>query len=132
MDNSSKRKTKLLGEPFGTASGKLRKAILFSLLQETKKDICYRCNKKIDIIEELSIEHMESWELAKDPIKAFYDLKNISFSHLHCNSGAAKRKEPSHGTHNMYTTHGCRCSECRKANADNKAITRTNHKKLFL
>ena len=89
----SKQKTLLLGENFSTAANKLRKAIMFSLIQELNRDICHRCTLKIDSISELSIEHIESWQSAEYPSKSFYDLKNISFSHLKCNIGAVHRKK---------------------------------------
>lgn len=89
----SKQKTLLLGENFSTAAHKLRKAIMFSLIQELNRDICHRCTLKIDSINELSIEHIESWQSAKNPSGSFYDLKNIAFSHLSCNSSAAHRKK---------------------------------------
>jgi len=93
MNEYNKKKYDLLKEPFGTASAKLRKAILFQLLQETGKDICFQCEEKIETIEDLSIEHKEPWMSAKDPIKSFYDLNNISFSHLNCNVSYARRGE---------------------------------------
>ena len=89
----SKAKTKLLGEPFSTAQHKLRKSILFSLVQKLELDNCYRCTLKIDTVDELSIEHVESWQLSDKPVELFYDLKNIAFSHLSCNSSAAYRKK---------------------------------------
>jgi|WetSurSiteA1Bulk_404760.scaffolds.fasta_scaffold01794_2 hypothetical protein len=94
MNESNKKKDELLGEPHGTANAKLRKAILFQLLQETGKDICFQCGKKIEEIESLSIEHKKSWMAAKDPIKSFYDLNNIAFSHLKCNINASNKKVP--------------------------------------
>ena len=89
----SKQKTLLLGENFSTAANKLRKAIMFSLIQELNRDICHRCTLKIDSISELSIEHIESWQSAEDPSESFYDLKNISFSHLKCNIRAVHREK---------------------------------------
>jgi len=86
---SNERKAKLLGQPFGTASNKLRKSILFMLLQETNKDICYRCGEKITDINKLSIEHIENWMSAENPVESFFDLENISFSHLSCNSSVS-------------------------------------------
>jgi len=44
-----------------TASHKLRKLILFSLVQQTAQDFCFRCQTKIEIVEELSIEHKTPW-----------------------------------------------------------------------
>lgn len=85
MDNSNKNKYKLLGEPHGTAVAKLKKAILFQLIQETGKDVCYRCYEKIEHVNDLSIEHKESWQYSSNPREFFYDLNNISFSHVKCN-----------------------------------------------
>src|ERR1700694_1729091 len=98
MDNSNEKKRALLGENPSTARLKLIKSILFSLLQKHGEDSCFRCGEKIEKIEELSIEHKESWQLALDPVAMFYALENISFSHLQCNrpsvytGGRGKRK----------------------------------------
>ena len=89
---SQKKKEILLGQPIGTASHKLRKSILFSLVKETGKDICFQCGKQIKTIDELSIEHKVPWLDAKNPKEMFFNLDNIAFSHLSCNVGAAKRK----------------------------------------
>ena len=91
---SNKRRAELLGEPFGTASGKLRKAILFELLVETNKNICFQCEERINKIEDLSIEHRIPWMNSKNPIELFYDLGNIAFSHLKCNSSAGEKRVP--------------------------------------
>jgi hypothetical protein len=88
---STVQKTGLLGIPFGTANARLRKAILFSLVQRLAIDTCHRCDQKILTCEELSIEHKESWQLAANPVAAFFDLDNIGFSHLSCNISAASR-----------------------------------------
>lgn len=77
----------------GTASNQLRKMIMFQLIQETGKNICFQCGKKIERIEDLSIEHKNSWQLAKNPKETFFDLGNISFSHLNCNISAGYRNE---------------------------------------
>lgn len=84
--DTNERKRVLLGENPSTARSKLIKSILFALLQKHEEDICYRCGERIEKIEELSIEHKESWQLADDPVATFYDLNNISFSHVICNS----------------------------------------------
>ena len=87
----SKKKTLLLGENFSTASHKLRKAILFDLIQQLGKDNCYRCTLKIDNVSDLSIEHTENWQSADNPVDVFYDVKKIAFSHLSCNISAASK-----------------------------------------
>jgi hypothetical protein len=94
MEDYNKKKNELLGEPHGTANAKLRKAILFQLLQETGKNICFRCGEEIGFIEDLSIEHIKPWMSAENPKEAFFDLKNISFSHLLCNNRAGEKKVP--------------------------------------
>ena len=56
--------------------------LLWQLVMETGKDVCFRCGKKIENIDDFSIEHKESCGLAEDPKAAFFDLANIAFSHL--------------------------------------------------
>lgn len=43
--------------PFGTASARLKKKIMFMLIKKLGEDICYRCGNKIEDVDELSIEH---------------------------------------------------------------------------
>lgn len=88
---SGKRKDALLGSPHGTANARLRKAILFKYVQLAGHDICFRCARKIDSVNDLSIEHKESWQLAANPVEAFYDLGNVAFSHLRCNVSASDK-----------------------------------------
>jgi hypothetical protein len=94
MDRNNKTKFDLLGEPIGTATAKLRKTILFKLIQETNKDICFQCGERIESVDDLSIEHKVPWQSSNNPKQAFYDLDNISFSHLHCNIQSANRHVP--------------------------------------
>jgi len=94
MNDGNKNKDRLLGEPHGTASNRLKKMILFSLLVKAGTNICFQCGENIEKVEDLSIEHKEPWMIAKNPIQSFYDLDNIAFSHLLCNSKASNRKIP--------------------------------------
>ena len=80
---SSKQKAETLGMPHGTATSKLRKNILFSLLQKYKEDDCYRCGAIIETVDDLSIEHKEPWEGVSADL--FWNLDNIAFSHVRCN-----------------------------------------------
>jgi hypothetical protein len=41
----------------------------------------------------LSIDHKNPWQAAADPKASFFDLDNIAFSHLRCNSGEANRSK---------------------------------------
>lgn len=90
MDNSLRKKQEQLGMPLGTASAKLRKSILFSLLKETGKNICFQCGRIIENEDELSIEHKIPYLDSKNPKELFFDLNNIAFSHLSCNVKAAR------------------------------------------
>ena len=112
---SNNEKTKFLGMPIGTAQNRLKKNILFSLVQETGKDICFRCGKKIESVDELSIEHKKPW--LKESIDLFWNLENISFSHLNCNSGARRNRKGKlvHGTRHGYEKYKCRCDKCKEA-----------------
>lgn len=83
MESYNKRKNDQLGMPHGTANNILRKSIMFQLVKDLNRDVCYRCNKKIETIEDFSIDHKEAW-LDNDP-NLFWDLDNIAFSHLKCN-----------------------------------------------
>ncbi len=85
-------KNRLLGQSHGAASNRLRKMLLWQLVVETSKDVCFRCGQQIKDIDDLSIEHKEPWQGADDPKAVFFDLENIAFSHLSCNSGAANRE----------------------------------------
>ncbi len=96
---SNAEKTRLLGMPFGTANNRLRKMLLFDLVTASpgRRRVsalkCYRCDEEIGSIEDFSIEHKESWMSAEDPVRAFFDLDNIAFSHISCNVGAANREK---------------------------------------
>ena len=60
--NTNISRNKQLGMPFGTASGKLRKIVLFHLLKKKiGENICYQCNEEILTVRELSIEHKTPW-----------------------------------------------------------------------
>ena len=94
--------------------------ILFSLLVKDKLNFCFQCNKVIDKIDNLSIEHKIPWLDSKNPVELFFDLENIAFSHLSCNAGAGRswnkgNKSP-HGTFSRYTHYRCRCVDCQRAN----------------
>lgn len=106
--NYNIEKQKRLGMPFGTASAKLRKMIMFDLLKELKRDICFQCNLPILEIEELSIEHKKPYFNSENPIQLFFDLENIAFSHLNCNIKAGKGYK---GTHKEFCKRGHKFTE---------------------
>lgn len=76
-------KSKFLNENFSTANGRLRRNILFLLVQQTYRDVCFRCGEKIRTVDDFSIDHKEPWlHVSKE---LFWDLTNIAFSHRKCN-----------------------------------------------
>lgn len=89
MESANAKRARLLGEPFGTANNKLRKLLLFSLVQKTGQDTCYRCGLKIKSIDSFSIEHTIPWQGTENPRETFFDLSKISYSHISCNSKAS-------------------------------------------
>lgn len=80
---SNQKKAATLGMPHGTATGRLRKIILFSLLCKLKENFCFKCHEEIKEVDDLSIEHKEPWEGISADL--FWSLDNIAFSHIWCN-----------------------------------------------
>lgn len=90
MSNSvAKRREEQLGMPYGTACARLRKSIMFSLIKECGKAVCFRCQKPILTERELSIDHINWWENIDSDL--FWDLNNVAFSHLRCNTMTQRR-----------------------------------------
>ncbi|MGC1491865.1 MAG: hypothetical protein WA798_10890, partial [Candidatus Acidiferrum sp.] len=68
------RRAKQLGMHFSTASAKLKKSVLFSLVQETGRDICVVCDEVIESENDLSFEHIKPWESRDTSL--FWDITN--------------------------------------------------------
>jgi hypothetical protein len=103
MRDSNARKSAFLGMPHGTAAGRLRKMILFHLLQKHGENFCFKCSGIIETADELSIEHKLPWEGIS--VELFWSLDNIAFSHRACNlphrsrgNGEWRRKVGPEGT----------------------------------
>jgi len=85
MYDYNKIRSNQLGMPMATARARLIKSILFNMLQRHGEDVCFKCSKKIEKIEELTIEHKQPWLHVSSEL--FWDLDNIAFSHpAPCNS----------------------------------------------
>lgn len=98
-----------LGVHYSTASNRLVKDLLFDFAVKAGHK-CYRCN--LDLTRDgFSIEHKIEWMDSDDPIDKFFDLDNIAFSHLKCNSSAGRRVLAACGTRAAYSR-GCRCDKC--------------------
>lgn len=77
-----------------TARSQLITNLLFNFAQQLGKDICHRCNQKIER-ESFSIEHIKPWAWEPNGYDLFMDMDNIAFSHLTCNSGHTRFTERS-------------------------------------
>lgn len=116
----SDKKKEQLGMNPSTASGRLVKDVLWSLIVKTKQDICCKCNNSMTR-ETFSIEHVKPWLDSDDPVGLYFDLENISFSHLSCNISDARKQEAACGTYTRYKNHSCRCDACKLAASAFKA-----------
>jgi hypothetical protein len=86
----SDRKKLQLGMNPSTANGRLVKDILWKLICQTNQDICCKCGKHMTRAT-FSIEHITPWLDSDNPTELYFDLKNISFSHLSCNISVARK-----------------------------------------
>lgn len=80
--NAAKRDFSVLETSWTSARNKLIRLIIYDFLIKTNQDNCFVCKKSMTV-DDWSIEHIDPW-LAYG-IESFYDLDNISFSHLKCN-----------------------------------------------
>ena len=109
--------------PFGTACNRLRRQIMFGLIQTVGMDICCKCGEHLTA-ENFSIEHLEPW-LDVDP-DLFWDLDNVAFSHRACNQPHRRvLPNPNHGRKRQYER-GCRCDQCKAAKSVDNAKYRTS------
>lgn len=81
-------KEEQLGMKVGTAQHRLRTNIMFELAWKCDMLSCFRCGKKIEKVEDMSIEHKEPWVGVS--VALFWDITNIAFSHKKCNFGAIR------------------------------------------
>lgn len=111
----SDKKQEQLGMNPSTASGRLVKDLLWNFIVRCDEDSCSKCGEKMSR-ETFSVEHVRPWLDSENPLERFFDLENITFSHLDCNVKAARRRKavcPSKRTYGR----GCRCEPCRALEA---------------
>ena len=83
------KRKKQLKENFSTACGRLRRNIMFKLVNAAGYK-CFRCGKKMTL-ETFSVDHKIPWLDSDNPRETFFNLKNIAYSHRSCNSSVARR-----------------------------------------
>ena len=89
--NHNEVRTLQLGQPFGTANAVLRKMLLYDMAKRLDEDKCYRCGTKIASIDDFSIDHIINWLHSGRAIELFFDLNNVAFSHVLCNTKAGRK-----------------------------------------
>ncbi len=98
--DKNKKDSDELGMAWGTANNRLRKLVIFSLIQKCGEDNCVRCGQRIVSVDDMSIEHIKPWR--GNDVDLFWSVDNIAFSHVQCNTthrpGGAKFKMAPEGT----------------------------------
>lgn len=84
------KKQKQLGMNPSTASSRLIKDILFKFINDLNLNTCFHCNTAMNR-DNFSIEHKTPWLDSTTPKQLFFDLDNISFSHLSCNVSHSRK-----------------------------------------
>ena len=108
------KKDEQLGESFSTATNRLRKHVMFSLVVRLNENVCFRCGEIIESSDDFSLEHKRPW-LDDDP-SLFWDMDNIAFSHLGCNARDARpnRRRDVLPPHTVSRPEGMSwCSKCK-------------------
>lgn len=85
----SSKKAQQLGMNPSTASGRLVKDLLWNYIVKSNDNKCHQCGEEM-LRENFSIEHITPWLDSENPPELFFDLNNVSFSHLNCNRAAAR------------------------------------------
>ena len=80
---SKSKKTQQLGMNPSTASGRLVKDLLFDFVERSGIR-CHRCDKELTR-DTFSIEHKEAWLDSANPVDTYFNIENITYSHLSCN-----------------------------------------------
>lgn len=84
------RKNEALGINYGTAQGRLSKDLLFGFAEKLGI-ACYRCGFPMTR-DTFSIDHIEDWINSGKELELFFDLDNVTLSHLACNTEARVMK----------------------------------------
>lgn len=83
------KKTLQLGMNVSTAQHRLLRDVLFSLVMKVGHT-CFKCGGELTR-ETFSIEHKTPWLDSEDPLRSFFDIENIAFSHFVCNVSDARK-----------------------------------------
>ena len=81
-------KAQQLGMNPSTASHRLVKDLLFHFVVVSDLK-CHRCGEEMSR-DDFSIDHIKPWMHSENPVELYFDLTNIAFSHLVCNTTASR------------------------------------------
>ena len=86
---NKKQLAELLGMSPSAAERKLRKAIIYELALQLRKNICLECDLEISDPNDLAVVHVEDWEDGP----SYFDLANVAFSHASCRAERHDRRQ---------------------------------------
>mgnify|MGYP002346281941 CR=1 FL=1 len=73
-----------------TARAKLVMDLLFHMVMTHTSGTCARCGELLTR-SSFTIDHMDPWLDSEDPFSKYFDVSNVRYSHLSCNSKASRR-----------------------------------------
>ena len=106
-----------LGCALGTARARLVKLIIFGLLDALGRTACFRCSEPMTSAT-ISIDHVIPWLHAENAQELYFDVSNIDFSHVVCNSNAARRAKPQEHGGGESGRRNCSCDLCKARKAE--------------
>lgn len=119
------KKDDQLGMNYSTASGRLVKDLLWDFVKSSGKNNCYHCNLPMTR-EDFSIEHKTPWLDSENPKDLFFDISNISYSHLSCNCRASRRGKYDNEEDRLEAKRKSNRESLRRARAKKKSRSHTN------
>lgn len=105
----------VLGTSMSNATMRLLRSLVFDYICRMHDNYCYRCKLPMTR-QDFSIEHIKEWRGAENGQELFFDIDNISYSHLKCNTEARRFRAWNKGiiTHGISGYRlGCRCETCK-------------------
>jgi len=81
------KKKERLGMHVSVANRRLQKDMLFSLCVRLNENRCYRCGNQMTR-DDFTMDHVIPWINSVNPVKLYFDVSNVKFSHHSCNSRA--------------------------------------------
>ncbi len=89
MSTARKKYEQQLGMDLGTAQHRLRKKVLFSLMEASYGTKCFRCRQELTV-DDFTLDHRVAWRNSSEATDKFWDLGNIEWSHSVCNTQASR------------------------------------------